>query len=194
MKSAASVTVLILAFAAPAFAEGPPKNSLEGQSDIAFDVGVSDFLVTRVITRMVLGELATENRGEAHLGLGIRHDEIFSFDLTGGYAYSHGGPSPGNALVIGLWKDAAFHGGAYRFHYEGLHRYDGKYRYDGLYQFDYWVTGVHVMNRGKDVAAGFQLGSGQGLGPVRMGVMLSFGITNGMPDRSGRWFVNFDFR
>jgi hypothetical protein len=194
MRFIAFVSTCILLAASPAFADEGVKDSLEGQSDVAFDIEVSNFMVTRVVTRMVLGELAKENRGEAHLGMGIRHDELFSFDLTAGFAYSHGGPSPGNAFVVGLWKDAAYQQGAMRFHYEGLHRWDGKYRYDGLYQFDYWITGLHVMNRGKDVAAGFQLGSGHGLGPVRMGVMISFGITDGMPDRSGRWFVNFDFR
>src|SRR5262245_15275539 len=109
MKSVLLVSVLIGAAAAPALADDSAectkksRCSLEGQSDVAFDIGVSEHLVPRSITRMVRGELNRENRGETHLGLGIR-DGAFSFDLTAGYAYSHGGPTPGNALVIGMWK------------------------------------------------------------------------------------------
>jgi len=203
MKSVALVSVILLAFAAPVPASADDSGecsrrracSLEGQSDVAWDMAFSDFMVTRVVTRMVLGELAAENRGEAHLGLGIRHDNLFSFDVTGGYAYSHGGPSPGNALVVGLWKDAWWgEKREYRLHLESLNRFGGRFRNDGLYQLDYWMTGVHVMNRGSDVAAGWQLGSGNAYDAVKMGIMISFGLTAGMPDYSGRWFVNFDFR
>lgn len=189
----ALVFLSIHSVTAAAQASPQDKNSLEAQSDLGIDFGKGHWR-ERFLGRIVLNELDHENRGEAHLGLSWRPTEHGSFDLTAGYAYSHGLEKNPNALVIGMWKDMAYKDGALRLHLEGLHRYNGKYRYDGYYSVGYWVAGVHVLNRGGDVGAGFQLGSGHGLLPFTYEVVITFGLTAGMPDRSGRFVLSFDFR
>jgi hypothetical protein len=194
MRTSLFAIVFLSIFSATAAAEDPPKGEhIEAQSDIGIDFGRGHWR-ERFLGRVVLNELDKENRGEAHFGLSWHPTEHGSFDLTAGYAYSHGLDKSPNALVIGMWKDMNYMNNALRLHAEGLHRYNGKYRYDGYYSLEYWIAGVHVENRGGDVGAGFQIGSGHGLLPFTYEVVLTFGITAGMPDRSGRFVLSFDFR
>ena len=74
------------------------------------------------------------------------------------------------------------------------HIFGGGYRYEGFYAVDYAVAGLHLFHIGDQAAAGFQLGSGHGLLPFRFDIRISFGLTDGMPDRASRFVLAFDFR
>ena len=190
----ALVFLPVLSVAAWADDKSPRDQHLESQSDLGFDVGSGRFQ-QRYFGRLVINDLDVETRAELHYGLAWKISPHMTFDLTAGYAYTDGGPDHGHALVIGMWKDMHFLAhDALRVHLEGLHRYDGAYRYDGFYTVDWWVVGVHAQNRGRDFAAGFQTGSGPGLLPFRFDIRISFGLTDGMPDRSARFVMSFDVR
>lgn len=167
---------------------------LESQNDLAFTVPFRGDFGHRVLMRLTLNDRDLANVYEIHYGVSWKLREKMHLDLTVGESYADDGPDKGHALVVGLRKDMAFDRGRLMFHVESLHRYDGSYRYDGLYQVDYAVAGVHFINVGRECAAGFQIGSGYGLLPFRFDVRISFGITDGMPERSSRFVMTFDLR
>ena len=192
---ATAVAFILAMSVAPALADDAESSQhLESQNDIAFTVPFARSLGHRVLMRLTLNDRDVANVYEIHYGLTWKPRERLHLDLTIGESYADDGPDAGHALIIGIRKDMAFDRGRLMFHLEGLHRYDGGYRYDGLYSVDYAVAGLHVLNVGRDVAAGFQIGSGYGLLPFRFDVRISFGLTDGMPDRSSRFVMSFDFR
>lgn len=167
---------------------------LESQTDLGFDIGDGSF-AQRYLGRLFINDRDRETRAEAHYGLAWKIDRHLTFDLTAGYAYTSGGYDHGHALVLGMWKDMRFlDRDALRIRLEGLHRYDGAYRYDGFYSVDWWMVGLHAENCGRDFAAGFQTGTSPGLLPFRFDIRISFGLTDGMPERSARFVMSFDVR
>jgi hypothetical protein len=166
---------------------------LESQTDIGGVVGSGRF-GHRWLTRTLLNVEDIANAFEAHYGLAWKIREHMSFDLTAGWAYTSGGPHAGHDLVIGTWKEMSFLDRRLQVKLEGQHRFGGGYRYEGFYSVDYAVVGVHVLNSGREAAAGFQLGSGYGLLPFRFDIRISFGLTDGMSDHASRFVLSFDFR
>jgi len=167
---------------------------LESQTDIGGVFGSHPTLGHRWLTRTFFNVDDEENSFEAHYGLAWRPRRHFWLDLTAGYAYTNTGPVEGHALILGVWKRMSFFDEKLRVQLEGLHRFGSGYRYEGFYAVDYAVVGVHVLNVGREAAAGFQLGSGHGLLPFRFDIRISFGLTDGMPDRASRFVMSFDFR
>lgn len=194
MKPISLACAMLLASFSTADADEAESQHLESQNDIAFTVPFSPRFGHRVLARLTLNDRDQANVYEIHYGISWRFRERTYLDLTVGESYADDGPDAGHALVVGVRKDMAFDRGRLMFHLENLHRYDGAYRYDGFYSVDYAVVGVHVLNVGREAAAGFQLGSGQGLLPFRFDIRISFGLTDGMPDRSSRFVMTFDFR
>jgi len=193
MKTVALSCALILACLTPASADEARPQHLESQNDIAFTIPFSGNFGHRFLTRLTLNDRDEANVYEIHYGVSWEFREGKFIDLTLGESYSDGGEDHGHALVVGIHKDMTF-GRRWMAHLEGLHRYDGAYRYDGFYSVDYAVVGAHVLNFGREAAAGFQIGSGYGLLPFRFDVRISFGLTDDMPERSSRFVMSFDFR
>lgn len=196
MRTALLALACLSALSAAASADEKTARAqhLESQNDFGFDIGHGR-LAQRYFGRLVINDLGVETRAELHYGLAWRIGPRMTFDLTAGYAYADSGPNRGHALVLGTWKDMRFADrGALRVRLEGLHRYDGSYRYDGFYSVDWWMVGAHAENRGRDVAAGFQTGTGPGLLPFRFDIRISFGLSDGMPERSARFVMSFDVR
>lgn len=178
--------------AAMAEEEAKPQH-LESQTDIGGVVGSGKF-GHRWMTRTLLNINDRENSFEAHYGLAWEPRHRLAFDLTGGYAYTDEGVDAGHAFIIGTTGRVEFFDRKLLLMAEGQHRVDDGYRYDGFYSVDYAVVGVHLLNRGEELAAGFQFGSGHGLLPFRVDLRISFGVTDGMPDRASRFVLSFDFR
>ena len=186
---------VILGLGATASAdEGARPQHLESQTDIGGVIGSHPKFGHRWLTRTFLNIDDETNAFEAHYGLAWKPRHGFDVDLTLGYAYASAGHSEGHSFVLGVWKRMAFLEEKLLVTLEGLHRFDGGYRYEGFYSVDYAVAGVHVFNDGREAAAGFQLGSGHGLLPFRFDIRISFGLTEGMADRSSRFVLSFDFR
>jgi hypothetical protein len=186
--------IVIIGLEAIALCDEPKHQHLESQTDIGGVVG-SGALGHRWLTRTLLNVNDEENSFSAHYGLAWKPRRHFSLDATAGWEYTSDGPFEGHTLVLGVWKHMAFLDEKLRVELEGLHRIGGAgYRYEGYYAVDYSVVGVHVLNIGSQAAAGFQLGSGYGLLPFRFDIRISFGLTDGMPDRTSRFVLSFDFR
>jgi hypothetical protein len=194
MRTLVIAFLAFFAFEARAYADEPKKDQhLESQTDIGGTIGDGRFQ-HRWMTRTLLNVRDEFNAFEAHYGLSWRRREGFWFDVTAGYAYAGGGELQGHGFVLGSWKRMEFLDRNLLVTMEGLHRFNGRYRYDGFYAVDYAVAGIHVLNNGRQAAAGFQLGSGRGLLPFRFDIRISFGITDGMPDHASRFVLSFDFR
>ncbi|HTK60187.1 MAG TPA: hypothetical protein VL283_03210 [Candidatus Baltobacteraceae bacterium] len=188
--------IVLLASRSVASADDKPERPqhLESQTDIGGVIGSGPF-GHRWLTRTLLNVNDEENSFGAHYGLAWTPRRHFSLDLTAGWDYTSAGPVSGNALVLGIWKHMSFLDKKLRVELEGLHRIGGSgYRYEGYYAVDYSVFGIHALNVGREAAAGFQFGSGYGLLPFRVDIRISFGLTDGMADRTSRFVMSFDFR
>ncbi|HJV33213.1 MAG TPA: hypothetical protein VJ694_04260 [Patescibacteria group bacterium] len=188
--------VFILAASVPAAHadEAKPSQYLESQTDIGGVAGSNPAFKHRWLTRTFFNVNDEENAFEAHYGLAWRPRRHFWVDVTAGWSYTSDGPVAGNTLLLGVWKQMSFFDEKLRVKLEGLHRFGDGYRYEGVYSLDYAVVGVHVLNVGREAAAGFQFGSGYGLLPFRVDIRISFGLTDGMPERASRFIMSFDFR
>ena len=180
------------ATAASADEEARPQH-LESQTDIGGVIGSGRF-GHRWLTRTLLNIDDEKNAFEAHYGLAWKLRPRFTLDVTAGWAYESGGSREGHSFVLGAWKEMSWLDEKLRLKLEGLHRFGGGYTYEGFYSVDYAVIGVHALNVGREAATGFQLGSGHGLLPFRFDIRISFGLTEGMADRSSRFVLSFDFR
>ncbi len=170
------------------------KTTLASQNDFGFDLDFAAHWAQRFHGRaFLIGAHDEPSTYQLDYGLSWKPRAHFSIDLTAGYAYTTDRDAR-HALVIGLWKHMGFLKDTLSVDMEGLHWYDGRYRYEGFYAVNWYVIGAHVMNRNSDAAAGFQIGSGPGLLPFRFDVRISFGLTDGMPDRIGCFVMNFDLR
>lgn len=195
MKIILLVCAIALVSASTASADEAKRSQyLESQTDIGGVAGSNPKFGHRWLTRTLLNIDDETNSFAAHYGLAWKARRHFDLDLTVGYAYANAGASEGHSLILGVWKRMAFLDEKLLVTMEGLHRFDGGYRYEGFYSVDYAVAGVHAFNVGREAAAGFQLGSGQGLLPFRFDIRISFGLTEGMADRSSRFVLSFDFR
>ena len=195
MKTLLIVCACALAYASPASADDAEEKPqyLQSQTDIGGVVGSGRF-GHRWLTRTFLNVDDERNVFEAHYGLAWKFRPHFTFDVTGGWAYESSGAHEGHAFVLGTWKEMSFLDEKLRVKLEGLHRFHGGYTYEGFYALDYSIVGVHLFNVGREVAAGFQTGSGHGLLPFRFDMRVSFGVTDGMADRATCFFMSFDFR
>ena len=196
MRTFPIVALSLCALAVPAKADPASKpEHLESWNDLGFDLGSGRYQ-QRFLGRIVLNDRDVENRYELHYGLAWKMRKGFTLNLTAGYAYADDGPQQGrHEAVIGTWKDMTwFAHDALRLHLEGLHRwiFGQGYRYDGFYSVDWWVIGLHLRNVGREAEAGFQVGSGPGFLPFRFEIRMSYGLTAGMPERTGAFVMSFD--
>ena len=194
MRTILLVCAFALAFASPASADEEKKpQHLESQTDIGGVIGSGQF-GHRWLTRTLLNVNDRENSFEAHYGLAWKPRHHLDFDVTGGWAYTDEGVDSGHSFIVGTAGRMEFLDRKLLLLAEGQHRFGGGYRYDGFYSVDFAVVGVHVLNQGREAAAGFQLGSGHGLLPFRFDIRISFGLTDGMSDHASRFVLTFDFR
>lgn len=195
MRPAFIACALALLSARPATADEEKRpQHLESQTDIGGTVGPGRF-AHRWLTRTFLNADDERNVFEAHYGLAWKFRPRLTFDVTVGWAYESAGAREGHSLVLGAWKGMSFLDEKLRARVESLHRFAGNgYTYEGFYAVDYSIIGVHVLNVGREAAVGFQTGSGHGLLPFRVDMRVSFGLTDGMADRTTRFFMSFDFR
>jgi len=194
MRTILLACAFALVSVAPASADEKPEHQyLESQTDIGGVIGSGKF-GHRWLTRTFLNVNDEENSFEAHYGLAWKPREHLTIDATAGWAYSDAGVDTAHTLVLGVWSEAAFLQEKLRLRAEGLHRLGDGYKYEGFYAVDYSVVGLHLFHLGDQAAAGFQLGSGYGLLPFRFDIRISFGLTDGMADRTSRFVLSFDFR
>lgn len=185
-----SLIALSAALAQPASAEEREDRILESQNDLGGTVRFHPKRGHRLFGRVVLSQGDGRDRAEASYGLSWMPRKAWAFDLLAGYSYADG-----HGLLVSIHKDMAFVDGILRLHFENRHRIDGDgYAYEGFYRFDCRVAGVHLFNEGRGVAAGIQFGSGDGLGPFRFEIRLSYGLTDGLPDSIGAFVMVFDLR
>lgn len=189
----ACALALLSSHPASADEEKRPQH-LESQTDIGGVAGSGRF-AHRWLTRTFLNVDDEKNTFEAHYGLAWKLRPHMTFDVTAGWAYESAGAREGHSFILGAWKEMSFLDEKLRVKVEGLHRFAGDgYTYEGFYAVDYAIVGIHALNVGREAAAGFQTGSGHGLLPFRIDLRVSFGLTDGMADRSTRFVMSFDFR
>lgn len=186
MKTILTASLIAMALAAPAAAE--TRLASLNELGAAMPHGSGRF-GQRALGRLALGG---GTACEVHYGLAWKLARHAHLDLTLGWSWMSDGPHAGHAPVLGLWHESE--AGRWRFRLEQLVARNGGLHHEGFYAVDWAFVGLHAVNRGRDIGAGFQVGSGLGLHPFRMELRLTGGVTDGMADGTGTFALALDFR